>query len=174
MMYREGTGGTGGVSHPGLCGETIPSAVDGRIFELPGEVLREWNSPPCVRIGVVGETVVDSDVPGMRIAGSDFLRVGRVSEDTSGGETREGDEGAVGIGCSGGAGVTMGSDIGAGADTCESPNPGGSAGSEKSDAAPPLVSGFVALTGVSETMASGTAGGAGGLRPNEARSRSTA
>ena len=44
---------------------------------------------------VVGEAVVEPEVPGIRIAGSD-LRVGRgrASEGMSGGETREGDEGA--------------------------------------------------------------------------------
>jgi hypothetical protein len=96
LMYREGTGGTGGVSKLKVGRETTPSAVDGRIFELLGEVRKVWNRPP-VRIGVVGEAVVESELPGMRIAGSDFLRVGRASGDTRGGETREGDEGALGI-----------------------------------------------------------------------------
>jgi hypothetical protein len=112
---------------------------------------------------------VGSEVPGIRIAGRDFLRdgIGRVSEGTRGGETREGDEGAISIGCGGGG-------AGAGVGRCKSPNPGGSAGSGKSDAAPPLASGFVALAGMPATTSSKTAGGSGGLRPNEAGSRSTA
>ena len=45
------------------------------------------------------EAVVEPEVPGIRIAGSDFLRVGRgtASEGMSGGETREGVEGAFSI-----------------------------------------------------------------------------
>ena len=163
-MYREGTGGTGGAGSTGLREGMAPSAVEGRILELPGEDRRDWNSPPCVRFGVVGEVVVVSDVPGMRIVGSDFLRDGswRVSEGTRGGDTREDDEGVVGIGGGGGGGA------GVGVGTCESPNPGGSAGSGKSDAAPPLDSGLVALAGVPATAKSETAGVAGSLRPNEA------
>ena len=164
LMSREGTGGTGGVS-PGVHGATIPSEVDGRILELPGEFRMEWKRP-CVRIGVVGEAVVESEVPGIRIAGSDFLRVGRgrASEGMSGGVTREGDEGAFSIGGRDGAGVTVGRGVG----TCGSPNPGGSAGSGKSSTAPPLTS------GMPETTVSETTGGVGGLSPSEARSRSTA
>ena len=166
LMNREGTGGTGGVSTAGLRGATIPSAVDGRILELPGEVRREWKRPECVRTGVVGEAVVESEVPGIRIAGSDFLRVGRgrASEGMRGGEAREGDEGAFSIGGRVGAGVTVGTGVG----SCGSPNPGGSAGSEGSGTAPPLASG----AGTPEPT-SGTTGG-GGLSPTEARSRSTA
>ncbi len=138
--------------------------VDGRTLELPGEGRKVWNS-------LVGEMVVESEVPGMRIAGRDLLRDGGATEGTRGGETREGDEGAVSIG--GSAGVTAGAGAGAGVGTCESSNPGGSAGSGKSDAAPPLASAFAAPTGGSATT-SETGEGAGGLRPNEARSRSTA
>ena len=100
LMNREGTGGTGGVSTTGLRGATTPSAVDGRILELPGEVRREWKRPEGVRTGVAGEMVAELEVPGIRIAGSDFLRVGRgrASDGMRGGEAREGDEGALSIG----------------------------------------------------------------------------
>jgi hypothetical protein len=113
---------------------------------------------------------VESDVPGMRIAGSDFLRVGMASDGMRGGETREGDEGAFSMGGRDGAGVTAGAGVG----TCGSPNPGGSAGSGTSGAATPLVSGFVPHAGMPETTTSGTGDGVGGLSPSEAGSRSTA
>ena len=164
LMNREGTGGTGGASTPGLGGVTIPSAADGRIFELLGEVRRE-ERPPCVRTGGVGEAVVESEVSGIRIVGSD-LRVGRgrASEGMSGGEIREGDKGAFSIGGRDCAGVTVGASVG----TCGYPNPGGRAGSGKSGITPPLTS------GMPETTTSDTTGGVGGLSPSEARSRSTA
>ena len=63
-MNREGTGGAGRVSTTGLRGATIPYAVDGRILELPGEVRREWKRLEC-GTGVVGEAVVESEMPGI-------------------------------------------------------------------------------------------------------------
>ncbi len=182
LTYREamGTGGTGGIWSPGLRKDTAASVVDGRIFELFGEFRSAWNSPLWERLdGVVGEVGEGSEVLGMRMVGRDFLRAGRASGGTRGGETREGDEGTVNIGCGGAvmtAGVTTGEGAGGGAGggTCESPNPGGSAGSGGSGAAPPFASVVAALTGLPATTSETARGGAGGLRPNEVRSRSTA
>jgi hypothetical protein len=93
--------------------ETSPSAVEGRIFELLGELRSVWNSPPpCVRFGVVGDVVEDSEMPGMRIEGRDFLRDRSVTEPPSGGVTREGEDGAVGIGGCGIGGCGVGETTG--------------------------------------------------------------
>ena len=111
------------------------------------------------------EVDVEPEVPGIRIAARD-LRVGRgrASEGMSGGETREGVEGAFSIGEGDGAGVTVGAGVG----MCRSPNPGGKSGSGKFGTAPP------STPGMPETTTSETTGYVGGLSPSEARSRSTA
>jgi hypothetical protein len=108
FTYLRGTSGTGGTSSVAFRGETSPSAVDGRILELLGELRSVWNSPPWERIGVVGDVVVTSETPGIRIEGSDFFRDGSVKEPPSGGVTREGEDGVVGIGGCGIGGCRVG------------------------------------------------------------------
>lgn len=109
----------------------------------------------------------------MRIEGSDFLRDGSVKEPPSGGVTRDGEDGAVGIGgCGiGGCGVVTV----AGVLVDDSPRPGGRAGSERSNDGIPLVVGaFGVVTGEPATVMSGTVGSVGTLMPNSAGSRSAA
>ena len=143
--------------------------MEGRILELLCEPRRDCNSPPP-RFEVVGEAFEGSGVPGIRSEGSDFLRVGSVAEDTRGGGTREGDDGAVSIGgCIAGAAASAG--------TSDSPNPGGSTGSGGSGGSgngTPFVATVAALANVPETATSGAMGGAGGLMPKDKGSRSTA
>jgi hypothetical protein len=176
-MYLRGTSGTGGTSSDALRVETSPSAVEGRIFELLGELRSVWNSPPpCVRFGVVGEVAVASETPGIRIEGSDFLRDMGVTGPPSGDVAREGEDGAVGIGgCGiGGCGYGVSATAGRWADG-GSPRPGGRAGSESSNEGISLAIGaFVALAGEPATVTSGTVGSAGTFMPNNAGSRSTA
>ena len=109
----------------------------------------------------------------MRIEGSDFLRDGSVREPPSGGVTRDGEDGAVGIGGCGIGGCGVGAVAGGLVD--DSPRPGGRAGSESSNDGIPLVVGtFGELAGEPATVTSGTVGSIGTFMPNNAGSRSAA
>ncbi len=154
-----GTGGTGGsASSAAFRVETVPSDVEGRALEPLGE-RNELNNPPCARPEVAG--VVEESGAGMRIEGRDFFRDGRVTEGTSGIVTREGEDGAVGIG---GCGVSSAAGEVAGG----SPRPGGSAGSGDSNDGTPFVAGGLVM------VTSGTVGPAGTFMPKDAGSRSAA
>jgi hypothetical protein len=112
----------------------------------------------------VGEVDEESGT-GIRIVGRDFFRDMSVTELTSDDVTREGEDGAVGIG-----GCGIGSAAGEVVD--DSPRPGGSARSGDSNGGSPFV--VVALAGEPVTVTSGTAARAGTLMPKEAGSKSTA
>lgn len=125
LTYCRGTGGTGGAFSTALRVDTIPSDVEGRVFEPLDELRNVLNNPPCERPEVaVG--VFEESRAGMRIEERDFFRDGSVTEATGGNVAMEGEDGAV---SNGGCGV--GSAAGGVADG--SPRPGGSAGSGSSN-----------------------------------------